>query len=217
MKKSLVFFLIMIILSLTGCGASINESDIVLEPVKWTSTESIFGIEYDEFNFGVLVTNKGESTVQVDIKADYYNKEGHWLDETEQNRALALGAGQTMFVPISVYEDDTDYVEYSLKSLQSSNYKTLTAGLDKSNDIYFEFNFEEKEVVVTNNSEFETWGCGIQFFFYNEDGNIINVETISGGKIPAGKTVSGDCYIGNYIQSGEYDYYETVGLAYYHK
>ena len=215
MKKIIVVFLVVVFLS--GCGSYVNEADIILEPIKWTSAESFIGIEYENLNFGVLVTNNGQATVQVDIKADYYSKEGYWLDETDRNRALALGAGQKIFIPVSVYEEETYYVEYSLKSLQSSNYKLLTAGFDKSNDIIFEFDFEDKEVIITNTTPYETWGCGIQFFFYDTNGNIINVETVSGGQIPAGKTVSGSCYIGEYIQSNAYAYYETVGLAYYHK
>ena len=67
------FVFLLAICAVSGCG--LDDKNISLKPVEWSRSAKILGLKITSDNFGVLVSNNGDSTVQVTFKADCYGKE----------------------------------------------------------------------------------------------------------------------------------------------
>lgn len=192
-----------------------SEYDITLTPASWTEMDSFMGIEYEEKHFGFMVENTGDDILYVKVKADYYDKDGNLIDTTESNGRACLAPNQKSFVEVTVYEDETTRVEYSILEVKKAKYSPVSAGLDSTFDVYFAFDYESKEWTVTNTTKEKIEACGVQFVYYDSKGNVAYVDTVAMGDILAGKSVTDSFYPGTPYE--DYETTETLTYAYYEK
>lgn len=214
MKKTMLVLSILAAFALTGCGTSVDEKKMLLEPVKYRVADSTFGIKFYENKFGTLITNNNDEAVDFKILTEFYNKQGHYLGKKERNWNAFPPKSQLCIVHDNDW-DKTSKVESKIvnDSFRKTKYKTLKVGLDDSCEVQYKFDFTNKQVIVTNRSKYKVWNSGIQFLLYDSNGRIKNVKAVVVEHIPAGKTVSKDCYIGKHLESG-YDHYKTTGFGY---
>ena len=99
------------IFAVSGC-AKLDDKNIVLKPVEWTRSAKILGLKLSSDNFGVLVTNNGDATVQVNFKADCYDKGDFWLEAIDNVTVPAIGAKQSVYVPMNPTKKETEKIKY---------------------------------------------------------------------------------------------------------
>ena len=185
---SCVFLLTIFVVS--GC-AKLDDKNIVLKPIEWTNSAKILGLKLTSDNFGVLVTNNGEATVQVNFKADCYDKGDFWLEAIENNTITALGAKQSMYVPMNPAKKETEKIKYTLVKQERSKFDVLVPGIDEDNKsgVTYNMDYDKEKAAVVNNTKYDL-NCTAQAVFYDEAGEIIYARSLFAITVPANEKVS---------------------------
>lgn len=186
----LSFVFLLAICAVSGC-AKLDDKNIVLKPVEWTNSAKILGLKITSDNFGVLVTNNGDATVQVNFKADCYDKGDFWLEAKENNIIPALGAKQSTYVPMNPAKKETEKIKYTLVKQERSKFDVLVPGIDEDNKsgVMYEMNYDKERAAVINNTKYDL-NCNAQIVYYNEAGEIIYARSLFAITVPANEKVS---------------------------
>ncbi len=178
------------IFAVSGC-AKLDDKNIVLKPVEWTNSAKILGLKITNDNFGVLVTNKGDATVQVNFKADCYDKGDFWLEAKENNIIPALGAKQSVYVPIKPAKKETEKIKYTLVKQERSKFDVLVPGVDEDNKsgVTYNMDYGKESAAVINNTKYDL-NCTAQVVYYDEAGEIIYARSLFAITVPANEKVS---------------------------
>ena len=96
------FVFLLAVFAVSGC-AKLDDKNIVLKPVEWTNSAKILGLKLTSDNFGVLVTNNGDATVQVNFKADCYDKGDFW-----KNPRLLKSRGSSILLLVAIFKQSSD-------------------------------------------------------------------------------------------------------------
>lgn len=178
------------IFSVSGC-AKLDDKNIVLKPVEWTRSAKILGLKLSSDNFGVLVTNNGDATVQVKFKADCYDKGDFWLEAIDNVTVPAVGAKQSVYVPMNPTKKETEKIKYSLIKQEHSQFDVLVPGIDEDNKSGVIYNMDyAKEKVAISNSTKNKLNCSAQVVYYDEAGEIIYARSLFEVTVPAGEKVA---------------------------
>ena len=201
MKKILTlvmsFVMLLTICAVSGCG-KLDDKNIVLKPVEWTRSAKILGLKITSDNFGVLVTNNGDAVVQVNFKADCYDKGDFWLEAIENNTIPALGAKQSVYVPMNPTKKNTEKIKYTLVKQERSQFAVLVPGIDEDNKSGVVYNMDyDRERVAIINSTANNLNCTAQVVYYDEAGEIIYARSLFAVTVPANEKVSAKFDLGN--------------------
>ena len=178
------------IFAVSGC-AKLDDKNIVLKPVEWTRSAKILGLKLTSDNFGVLVTNNGDATVQVNFKADCYDKGDFWLEAIDNVTVPAIGAKQSVYVPMNPTKKETEKIKYSLTKQERSKFDVLVPGIDEDNKSGVIYNMDyAKEKVAISNSTKNKLNCSAQVVYYDEAGEIIYARSLFEVTVPAGEKVA---------------------------
>lgn len=178
------------IFAVSGC-AKLDDKNIVLKPVEWTRSAKILGLKLSSDNFGVLVTNNGDATVQVNFKADCYDKGDFWLEAIDNVTVPAIGAKQSVYVPMKPTKKETEKIKYSLIKQERSKFDVLVPGIDEDNKSGVIYNMDyAKEKVAISNSTKNKLNCSAQVVYYDEAGEIIYARSLFEVTVPAGEKVA---------------------------
>ena len=178
------------IFAVSGC-AKLDDKNIVLKPVEWTRSAKILGLKLSSDNFGVLVTNNGDATVQVNFKADCYDKGDFWLEAIDNVTVPAIGAKQSFYVPMNPTKKETEKIKYSLIKQERSKFDVLVPGIDEDNKSGVIYNMDyAKEKVAIANSTKNKLNCSAQVVYYDEAGEIIYARSLFEVTVPAGEKVA---------------------------
>ncbi|MBR1975912.1 MAG: hypothetical protein IKA21_01715 [Phascolarctobacterium sp.] len=178
------------IFAVSGC-AKLDDKNIVLKPVEWTRSAKILGLKLSSDNFGVLVTNNGDATVQVNFKADCYDKGDFWLEAIDNVTVPAIGAKQSVYVPMNPTKKETEKIKYSLIKQERSKFDVLVPGIDEDNKSGVIYNMDyAKEKVAIANSTKNKLNCFAQVVYYDEAGEIIYARSLFEVTVPAGEKVA---------------------------
>ena len=178
------------IFAVSGC-AKLDDKNIVLKPVEWTRSAKILGLKLSSDNFGVLVTNNGDATVQVNFKADCYDKGDFWLEAIDNVTVPAIGAKQSVYVPMNPTKKETEKIKYSLIKQERSKFDVLVPGVDEDNKSGVIYNLDyAKEKVAISNSTKNKLNCSAQVVYYDEAGEIIYARSLFEVTVPAGEKVA---------------------------
>ena len=184
------FVFLLAVFAVSGC-AKLDDKNIVLKSVEWTNSAKILGLKLTSDNFGVLVTNNGDATVQVNFKADCYDKGDFWLEAIENNTITALGAKQSMYVPMNPAKRETENIKYTLVKQERSKFDVLVPGIDEDNKSGVIYNMDyAKEKVAISNSTKNKLNCSAQVVYYDEAGEIIYARSLFEVTVPAGEKVT---------------------------
>ena len=158
MKKILTLFMSIVMLftifAVSGC-AKLDDKNIVLKPVEWTRSAKILGLKLSSDNFGVLVTNNGDATVQVNFKADCYDKGDFWLEAIDNVTVPAIGAKQSVYVPMNPIKKETEKIKYSLIKQERSKFDVLVPGVDEDNKsgVIYNMDYAKEKVAIANSTK----------------------------------------------------------------
>ncbi len=210
---SLVFLLSALVMS--GC-AKLDDKNIVLKPVEWTTSAKILGLKLSSDNFGVLVTNNGEATVQVSFKADCYDKGDFWLEAIDNVIVPAIGAKQSVYVPMHPTKKETEKIKYTLIKQERSQFEVLVPCIDEDNKsgVTYNMDYAKERAAIVNNTKNKTI-CSAQAVYYNEAGEIIYARNLFEVTVPANEKVSAKFDLGRTPK--EYAKMEVLASAAYKK
>ena len=178
------------IFAVSGC-AKLDDKNIVLKPVEWTRSAKILGLKLSSDNFGVLVTNNGDATVQVNFKADCYDKGDFWLEAIDNVTVPAIGAKQSVYVPMNPTKKETEKIKYSLIKQERSKFDVLVPGVDEDNKsgVIYNMDYAKEKVAITNSTK-NKLNCSAQVVYYDEAGEIIYARSLFEVTVPAGEKVA---------------------------
>lgn len=197
-------------------GASqLYDYDISWKSVVWETGESFIGIEYDEKHLGALVTNSSDKMVTVNLKAEYYDDDGNYLDISGNNWTGAIVPNGSRFVRIDLPDEAKKYKLVLAEQKKVKDYIAVTAGFDDACDVVFYIDEEETDMIVQNNTGYEISSCGCAYIYYGADGEIVYVQTFANGDIPARKQVSKHFELEE--PTCEYESCEVLFYAFYEK
>lgn len=192
----LSFVFLLAICAVSGCG-KLDDKNIVLKPVEWTNTAKILGLKLSSDKFGVLVTNKGDATVQVNFKADCYDKGDFWLEAIENNTISALGPKQSTYIPMKPAKRETEKIKYTLVKQERSKFEVLVPGVNENNQsgVMYNLDYDAEKAAVVNNTKYDL-NCTAQIVYYNEEGEIIYARSLFAITVPANEKVSANFDLG---------------------
>ena len=187
MKKfKTVFFILLMMYSLVGCGNSEHSGEklkesINIEQLSWIDE----GVWADHQETGLLVKNNNDVSVDVSIEVKCYDDMHNSID-TRSTELCAL-APNTEFFILCNFEDGIDKIEYTF-TCEKSEYK----GLVVDEDIFISHGTGYPMTIhVKNLSGKETIECNCSVIFYDKSGNIIGADSVEmhDGQIPDDETV----------------------------
>lgn len=207
--------LLLAIFVASGC-AKLDDKNIVLKPVEWTNSAKILGLKITSDNFGVLVTNNGKATVQVTFKADCYDKGDFWLEAIDNVIVPAVGAKQSVYVPINPTKKETEKIKYTLIKQERSQFEVLVPGIDEDNKsgVTYNMDYDKERAAIVNSTKNKTI-CSAQAVYYNEAGEIIYARSLFEVTVPANEKVSAMFDLGRTPK--EYAKMEVLAAAAYKK
>lgn len=184
MKRKLLSTVLILTLLLSACGTSISESDVTIEKKKWVES----GAWSDYNKMGLLITNSSDTTIDIEITAECYDKNYNYLDK-RHSTIYALGPNTQYLMNVSLDGDIAD-ITYDYKC-SKSRYKAIY-----SPNISASFYVDNGSgyITVTNNSDTDIEKCNCTIVFYDDSNNIIEANTVSvnNGNIPSGKKATAE-------------------------
>lgn len=187
MKKfKTVFFILLMMYSLVGCGNSEHSGEklkesINIEQLSWIDE----GVWADYQETGLLVKNNNDVSVDVSIEVKCYDDMHNYID-TRSTELCALAPNTEYFI-LCNFEDGIDEIEYTF-TCEKSEYK----GLVVDEDIFISHGTGYPMTIhVENLSGKETIECNCSVIFYDKSGNIIGADSVEmhDGQIPDDETV----------------------------
>ncbi|MBR5588807.1 MAG: hypothetical protein IKW41_01450 [Phascolarctobacterium sp.] len=208
------FVFLLAICAVSGCG--LDDKNISLKPVEWSRNAKILGLKISSDNFGVIVSNNGDSTVQVTFKADCYGKDDFWLEAFENNTITALGAKQSVYVPMNPTKKDTEKIKYTLVKQERSKFDVLVPGIgeDNKSGVVYDLDYK-KEVAAITNSTGKDLNCTAQVVYYDEAGEVIYAKSLFAVGVPANEKVAAKFDMGRVPK--EYARMDILAAAAYKK
>lgn len=185
-KLKTVFFILLMMCSLVGCGNSEHSGEklkenINIEQLSWIDE----GVWADYQETGLLVKNNNDVSVDVNIEVKCYDETHNYID-TRLTEVCALAPNTEYFI-LCNFEDGIDEIEYTF-TCEKSEYK----GLVVDEDIFISHGIGYPMTIhVKNLSGKETLECNCSVIFYDESGNIIGADSVEmhDGQIPDDETV----------------------------
>lgn len=183
-------FLCCILIGVSIGASQLNDSDIDLQPVLWSTEETVLGTKYEDNYFGAFVTNNSNKTVSVNVKAEFYDKRGLRIKTSEGNWSGPIAPNGSTFVEINFPEKAETY-KLSLAEQKKNNYRTaVIAGSSGDCDVIFSFDEKYNDMTVRNTTKYNIESCGCFYVYYNAKGEISYIQKFSAVDIPAGKRES---------------------------
>ena len=137
-----------------GMISQLRDSDIIIQPVFWTEEEIVLGTKYEDKYFGAFVTNSGNNTVSVKVKAEFYDKRGLRISTSDDNWSGPIGPNGSTFVEINFPEKAETY-KLSLSEQKKNNYRTaVTAGSSSDCDVVFSLDEKHNDMTVRNTTKY---------------------------------------------------------------